>query len=118
MLFVDTSEAAIIRDEVSQIRERYDAATAKLEERGTNLEIICTQVKKFNANYTEVSQWLEKAEEFQSEQKSIDMDLKSIRVLIKEQKVLEFSVCEFPLQSYCYIVLHFFFGIFLSCFMF
>ena len=102
MLFADSSEAAIIRDEVSQIRERYDKANGKLEERGTNLEVICTQVKKFNANYTEVSQWLEKAEEFQSIQKPIDMDLKSIRVLIKEQKVLEFFVCEFALQSTMY----------------
>ena len=70
-----------------QIRERYDGLVSKLEQRGSGLESIRIQVEMFNKSYLEVSEWLERAERFQSEQKSIEMDLKSIRVLIKEQKV-------------------------------
>ena len=51
------------------------------------MESIRVQVDMFNKSYLEVSEWLERAENFQSEQESIDMDLRSIRVLIKQQKV-------------------------------
>ena len=51
------------------------------------MESIRVQVEMFNKSYLEVSEWLERAESFQSEQESIEMNLRSIRVLIKQQKV-------------------------------
>ena len=76
-----------MRDEVTQIRQRYDNLVSSLDERGNNLETIYSQVRSFNKNYLEVSEWLERAEKFQSGQKNIVLDLKSIRLLIREQKV-------------------------------
>ncbi len=61
-----------------------------MEERGSNLEIISTKVTKYNASYVEISQWLERAENFQLEQKNIDESLKVMRSQIKEQKVTVF----------------------------
>ena len=58
-----------------------------MEERGSKLETLATEIKKFNKNYAEVSEWLERAEKFQSEQKTVEMDLHSLGLLIKEQKV-------------------------------
>ena len=97
-MFLDNSEAASVKDEVLHIRQRYDNLQSKLDDRGSNLETIHSQVEKFNRNYLEVSEWLERAEKFQSEQKCIEMNLQSIRILIKEQKVI-FLFSSFSLFS-------------------
>ena len=104
LLYSELSDAAIIKDEVLKTREKYDNLVAKLEERGSGLESIRIQVDLFNKSYAEVSEWLERAEKFQLEQKNIEMDLQSIRVLTKEQKVsflaaAIFKVISIPISS-------------------
>ena len=90
-LLSDNPEVADISEEVSTIRNRFDTLTASIEERGTSLETISTKVKNYNVSYVEISQWLERAETFQFQQKGIEENLKNLKGQIKEQKVLDFG---------------------------